>query len=44
MVEWLSDLNWWGAFGMLCGIGLGTAYFRYASTKTAEKPDCTPVK
>lgn len=37
MLEWLSNLNWWGAFGALSSIGVVIAFSHHASKKTAKK-------
>lgn len=33
MLAWLSDLNWWGAFGGIVGGGLAIAVVHYAQKR-----------
>lgn len=44
MLEWLSELNWWGGFGALCGIGIVAFVMRRAAKKQVVSSACKPAK
>lgn len=44
MFEWLSELNWWGGFGALCGFAIAAIFMRHAVKKPEETTDGKPAK
>lgn len=44
MLEWLSELNWWGGFGALCGIAIVAIFMHHAVTKSEVTSDGEPAK